>query len=253
MFIRPLLIAIQFLTRFPVKLNQAPDEQEMGHAVLYFPIAGLLIGLVLWLVFKFTAEIHAPQWLSAALVLTAWILSTGGLHLDGLADSVDAWAGGRGDRERILSIMKDPTCGAMAVIALFLVLILKVTALGYLPSNNQASLIVTVPVLARSALPLLFLTTPYVRPAGLGAAMVTHLPRQLAIAVVVVIFTGVVIFYGRHGVLAVIVGLLVYSVLRKKMLSTLGGATGDTAGALVEISETVILLFFAFSNGVWKI
>lgn len=247
MSLRPLLIAIQFLTRFPVRLKQAPDEQEMGYAVVYFPLVGLCIGLVLWLVFKVMLELQAPPWLSAALVLTTWVLSTGGLHLDGLADSVDAWAGGGCNRERILAIMKDPTCGAMAVIAIFLVLILKLAALAGLQTDNQALFILIVPVLGRAVLPLLFLTTPYVRPEGLGAAMAAHLPHRWAVAAVAGTWLGVIIYSRLVGVYAIIISMIVYGMMRRKMLSTIGGVTGDTAGALVEITEAVTLVAIVLS------
>jgi adenosylcobinamide-GDP ribazoletransferase len=68
--------------------------------------------------------------LHAALLLTVWVLLSGGLHLDGLADSADAWLGGFGDRERTLTIMKDPRSGPIAVVVLVLVLLLKFCALA---------------------------------------------------------------------------------------------------------------------------
>lgn len=221
----------------------------MGHAVLFFPVIGVFLGLVLWLVFKIMTELQAPLWLSAALVLTTWVLCTGGLHLDGLADTVDAWAGGRGDRERILAIMKDPNCGAMAIIAIFLVLLLKFTALAYLQADNKTLLILTVPTLSRTTLPLLFLTTPYVRTEGLGAAMAAYLPRRQASITIVAICIGIIVLAGLAGLFAIIIGMLVFGVLQRMMLSAIGGATGDTAGALVEIVETVLLVVLVLTNG----
>ena len=242
MLLRPLLIAIQFLTRCPVRLRQTPAEAEMGQAVLYFPLAGVLIGLVMLLVIKITGLMLAPAWLAAALVLTSWVLCTGGLHLDGLADSVDAWAGGRGDRERTLRIMKDPTCGAMGVIAIVLVLLLKFTALVSLLSADQAWRILIAPVLGRTVLPLLFLSTPYARADGLGAAMAAHLPRKPAIAVIVTTCVAMVLLFGMIGLITVFVGAMLFILLKRKMISVIGGMTGDTAGAAVEMMELMVLL-----------
>lgn len=107
--INPFLIALQFLTRLPVRIASEPDEKSIAQSLSYYPLVGLIIGALLagiaW------GLSGAPVLLSAALLLVTWVLVTGGLHLDGLADSMDAWVGGLGDRERTLAIMKDPYCG----------------------------------------------------------------------------------------------------------------------------------------------
>lgn len=101
----PLLIALQFLTRLPVRLPGMPEPQQIGRSLLFYPLVGALLGLLLlgleWLLGD-TALL-----LKAALLLAAWVALSGGLHLDGLADTADAWVGGYGDRERTLAIMKD--------------------------------------------------------------------------------------------------------------------------------------------------
>lgn len=242
MSLRPFLIAVQFLTRFPIRLNQVPSQEEMGQSVLYFPLVGLLIGVLLILIVKITVALHVSVWLSAALVVTSWVLATGGLHLDGLADSVDAWAGGRGDRARTLEIMKDPTCGAMAITAVFLVLLLKVSALTGLVSGPHPWRILIAPILGRAVLPLLFLTTPYVNPVGLGAAMRSCLPRWATVFVITLVCLGLVLGFGFVGLLVLAIGTALYLLLWREMKSVIGGMTGDTAGALVEIMEAVILV-----------
>jgi adenosylcobinamide-GDP ribazoletransferase len=104
--LRPFLVALQFLTRLPVHMPEPPDEREIGQSLLYYPLVGLLLGLMLaalaWAMRDGSSMLHA------ALLLAMWVLMTGGLHLDGLADSADAWVGGQGSRERTLAIMKDP-------------------------------------------------------------------------------------------------------------------------------------------------
>ena len=105
--LRPLGIAVQFLTRLPVRLASAPTDAEMGQAVLFYPAVGIIVGAPLVLIGYAIAAGFIPHLLGAAMILAAWVMLTGGLHLDGLADSADAWAGGRGHRERALAIMKD--------------------------------------------------------------------------------------------------------------------------------------------------
>ena len=125
-----LVLAFQFLTRIPVYrvfsiASLVPSKQVAGKALLYYPAVGLVIGLWLaalpWLLCYFAADVGTG--LQAGLVLVLWVWITGGLHLDGLADSADAWMGGFGDRQRTLDLMKDPTCGPSAVVVLVLVLL----------------------------------------------------------------------------------------------------------------------------------
>jgi adenosylcobinamide-GDP ribazoletransferase len=182
--------------------------------------------------------------LQAALLLTLWVGISGGLHLDGLADSADAWVGGLGDKQRTLDIMKDPRCGPMAVLVLVLVLLLKFTALVALLEHQSAWLLILVPWLARGLLPLLFLTTPYVRPGGLGQALAEHLPRaQLPWVLAVHVFA--MLLFGLPAVLALVVAGAGFIYLRRLMQRRLGGTTGDTAGALLELVECWVLLVLA--------
>ena len=102
----PFWIALQFLSSLPVRLPGMPRPEELGRSLLFYPLVGLLFGVLLWVLNAMLGGV--PLLLHAALLLTAWVLLSGGLHLDGLADSADAWLGGFGDRERTLSIMKDP-------------------------------------------------------------------------------------------------------------------------------------------------
>lgn len=237
--IEPFLIALQFLTHLPVRLPATPDERNIGNSLLYYPLVGVIIGALL--VALLVALADAPAGLRAALVLAAWVLATGALHLDGLADSADAWAGGLGDREKTLAIMKDPYCGPAAVVTLVLVLLLKFAALHSLDADDWIAFAL-VPMAARAAVPLLFLTTPYVRANGLGSALAAHLPRTAS--TVVIVATGMVILLiaGTSGVWLLAAGIGAFLLLRALMIRRIGGTTGDTAGALVELTEMVALL-----------
>ncbi|MGE0081930.1 MAG: adenosylcobinamide-GDP ribazoletransferase [Thiohalomonadaceae bacterium] len=237
------LLALQFLTRLPVPAARDFGPQLVGRSLLFHPLVGTLIGGLLMGLAVLLAPAPAP--LAAALVLAAWVLITGALHLDGLADSVDAWVVGHGDRERTLAIMKDPASGPMGVTALVLTLLLKFVALQTLVASQPVALLLA-PLLGRTALPLLFLTTPYVRPGGLGEAMATHLPRAGAVPVIAL---GAVVAVAVGGILPVLAALAAFALLRRLMVQRIAGTTGDTAGALVELVEIAVLLTLAL-NGV---
>lgn len=235
-------IALQFLTRLPVTLAGMPTPEQVGRSLLFYPLVGLLIGLLLFAVQCLLGD--SAVLLQAALLLALWVGISGGLHLDGLADSTDAWVGGFGDKQRTLDIMKDPRSGPIAVVVLVLLLLLKFSALVALLENGSGLLLVLVPWLARCLLPLLFLTTPYVRAGGLGQALAEHLPRR-QLPWVLAINALAMLLFGWSALLALLVAGGVFIWLRTLMLKRLDGTTGDTAGALLEIAECAVLVALA--------
>lgn len=242
-----LLAAIGFLTRVPVPVRVFEDERAKARSLAWYPLVGLLMGAGL-AGFAWCLR-DAPSLLSAALVLLAWVVLTGALHLDGLADSADAWVGGLGStqsesRARTLEIMKDPRSGPAGVVAVVMLLLLKLAALASLPAHAIV-LLPLAPVLARMALTLAFVTTPYVRKAGLGSALVAA-PRA-ACWLSVLAGTGVCIAMGWRGAVALIAAVLVFVLWRRACMRRIGGATGDTAGALAELVEAAVLVALALT------
>lgn len=239
---QPLLLALQFLTRIPMPDIGRVDAAVVGRSLLWYPLVGAFIGCLLWLL-QVLLQVLLPQlWsLQAALVLLLWCLLSGGLHLDGLADSADAWAGGLGDRERTLALMKDPTCGPAAVMVLVLLLLVKFSALTALLATAPGWLVLA-PVVARALLLLLFLTTDYVRAGGLGEVLAQSFPRQHARFLLAALALLLVLVNGSLGITVLLCSLLLFVAVRQLMITRIGGTTGDTAGALVELSEAAVLL-----------
>ncbi|WP_085675356.1 MULTISPECIES: adenosylcobinamide-GDP ribazoletransferase [unclassified Pseudomonas] len=239
----PFWIALQFLSSLPVRLPGMPAPREMGRSLLCYPLVGVLFGLLLWGASHLLQSVPAP--LHAALLLALWVLLSGALHLDGLADSADAWLGGFGDRERTLQIMKDPRSGPIAVVTLVLVLLLKFCALWVLVEQEAGMALLLAPVVGRAAMLGLFLATPYVRRGGLGQALAEHLPRRAARWVLLISVLVCLLLGGMRAVLPMLVAFAVFIGLRRLMCKRLGGTTGDTAGAMLEILELTVLLGLA--------
>lgn len=238
----PLLIALQFLTRLPIRLPGMPEPEALGRSLLWYPLVGLGLGGVLLAAAWLLSGVFSP--LAAALLLALWVLASGGLHLDGLADTADAWVGGYGERERTLAIMKDPCCGPIAVASLLLVLLLKFAALWALLESGQWLALLLAPLLGRGALLLLFLGTPYVREGGLGSAMAAHLPRRAGWRVLLAVVAATLLC-GWPGLLALASAALLFALCRRALLQRIGGTTGDTAGALLELLECGVLVMLA--------
>ncbi|MCW8885763.1 MAG: adenosylcobinamide-GDP ribazoletransferase [Motiliproteus sp.] len=243
--LQSLVLAFQFLTRIPMPDIGIAAAPVVGRSLLFYPLVGLVIGAALWLLQLLTNQLWPQQWeLQAALILMLWCLLSGGLHLDGLADSADAWVGGMGDPERTLELMKDPRCGPMAVVIVVLLLLTKFAAIGVILSK-QPALLLLAPPLGRGSLLLLFLTTAYVRVQGIGAQLVEQMPRNgcwLALAVVLLL---PLLVLGAQGLWVLLLPLVGFFGLRALMIRRLGGTTGDTAGAMVEIIEMLALLALA--------
>ncbi|CAI8792953.1 adenosylcobinamide-GDP ribazoletransferase [Methylocaldum szegediense] len=244
--LRPFLIALQFLTRLPVRLESPPDGAALGRSLLFYPLVGLGLGLTLAMLAELLAE--TGGWLPAAIVLTVWVVLTGALHLDGLADSADAWVGGLGDQERTLAIMKDPRSGPVAVVVVVLVLLLKIAALEQVIARQDWTALVLAPVLGRAAPLLLFLTMPYVRPGGLGSELARHLPCRGGIAVLSATFAGTLAAAGIRGFWPLLATAALFFWLRLSMIRRIGGTTGDTAGATIELIECAVLVGFALAG-----
>ena len=211
-----LLVALQFLTRIPVRLPGAPSPHELGQSLLWYPVVGLLLGALLYGL-ALGIDLVAPA-LRASLLLAAWVWLTGALHIDGLGDTADAWIGGRGDRERMLTIMKDPRAGPGAVAVIVIVLLLKFEAIGAIPGPHRIALLLP-PTLARAAVPALFASTPYVRPDGIATHHAAELSRRLAVRPgVSVSLLAVVLVFGQPGIVAAPAAASIFRIMRTALM-----------------------------------
>ena len=196
----PFWIALQFLTVLPIELKTIPTAQQNGRAILFYPLVGLIIGGILFLVTCIFVKL--PALLLAAIVLALWIWLTGGLHLDGLADTADAWVGGFGDKLRTLQIMKDPSCGPIGVLSLVIICLLKFALVYVLIEQHQSLFLICIPILGRMVPSIMFLTTPYVREKGLGRSLTDHLPKTASWIITVFVLL-LPLYWGLQGLIAI--------------------------------------------------
>ncbi|MEM8562664.1 MAG: adenosylcobinamide-GDP ribazoletransferase [Pseudomonadota bacterium] len=239
--------ALQFLTTLPVGRGVVPTAELQGLSLLWYPAVGLLLGALLCLV---SWLLSLPALLLAAVVLTVWVLLTGALHLDGLADCADAWMAGHGDETRTFSVLKDPACGVMAVVSIVLVLVLKLTSLTVILTSNNVDWLIMVPVLGRLSIFSLFLTQAYVREGGIAAVMVAQFPQTPARVVIIGVL--IILFVLLPLEVFLLTTLAVAAVcwwVARSARKRLGGFTGDVAGAQIELVEVVTLLIMALLLG----
>ena len=246
MTLQALKIAFSLLTRIPVRLPEELDSRAWGRAVVFYPLVGLVMGGILAGAALAAGALGWNTGMTAVPLLLLWVGLTGAFHLDGLADSADAWLGGYGDRERTLRIMKDPACGPAGAVALILVLLTKWAALGPVLAAGQWPVLVLVPVLARAGVAGLFLALPCAVDEGLVQRAWQQLPRR-EVDVAVAVSALAALLAGWTGLTLLTVTVLITLAGMRLMKQRLGGFSGDPAGALVETVEAAGLLAVALT------
>jgi adenosylcobinamide-GDP ribazoletransferase len=236
------LLALQFLTRIPVTFPFKANDQELGQSVLFYPLIGFIIGLILLLAVNLIPTQDVS--LKTSILLCIWVLLTGGLHLDGLADCADAWVGGFGDRDKTLRIMKDPAAGPIAIIILVLTLLIKWSALQSFNDHQLSLAIITAPLLGRTAILLLMSSTPYVRKNGLANQLLINFPLATSKLIILSVFLVTTFLLGWFPMI-LCAGLLLW--IRQMAMHRLGGMTGDVYGASVELVEVGVVLGIALA------
>ena len=186
-----------------------------------------------------------PAWVVGVVTLVVWVVLTGGLHLDGLADCCDGLLAST-SVERRLEIMKDPRVGAFGVIALVLVLMLKAAVLGSLVPVSSFGILLAASLARWCVLPAALL--PLARPSGMGADFVLGFRRPFIIWGAVIPL-AIAIFLGARGSVSALAGLGAAVLALGLAKSRIGGVTGDVFGMVVEVVETVVLIAFLMGDG----
>jgi adenosylcobinamide-GDP ribazoletransferase len=230
-------VAFRYLTVLPLPPSRAPGD--LGRAAAWFPVVGLVVGACLALA-SLAADRLVPPGVGAMLLVALWAGLTGGLHLDGLADTLDG-VGGGWSRERALAIMRDARSGPYGVTALVLVLGLKAATLASLPEGLAWKALLLAPVIGRTGPLLLVRACRPARRDGAGHALAAGVRWPGLVAGGLVAVVASVAILSGWGVMALaLAGLLAWGwagYLRRR----LGGFTGDTLGALVEVTEALVL------------
>lgn len=233
-----LLEAVRFLTCLPVP-GKGGDPRALGRSAFWFPLVGLLVGGMMLGAYVLAAKVF-PAPLSRILPLVLQILVSGAFHLDGLADTADAFYGGR-DREDRLRILKDPHVGAMGAIAIAAALLLKAAALASLGEDAFRWALLAMPVLGHAAMTAC-LALPYAREEGLGKVFEAHRSPIDAPLAGLLALGAAFRLLGLPGLYAALGAGLALILLLGLSRSRIGGVTGDVCGAANEAVEAAFLV-----------
>jgi adenosylcobinamide-GDP ribazoletransferase len=236
--------ALSFMSRLPVPARWSRgleiDEYERG--IVTFPLVGLLLGAIAGLVML---ALHA--WcglpLAALLAVLALALLTGGFHLDGLADTCDGIFSAR-RRERMLEIMRDSRLGTHGGLALIFVLVAKILVISELALRGTSMLaaLAAACAVARGMSVLLMYRQRYAREQGLGNVFIGKVTFRQTVITLALSLVLATLLLGLHGLAAAVITLLAVWALGQALKRTLGGQTGDTLGAVIELGEVIFLL-----------
>jgi adenosylcobinamide-GDP ribazoletransferase len=260
--IRSCFIAVSMYSRFPVPRVEW-NREAMGYVMCFFPLTGLLEGLCLGAFFWLAGEMSLSLAAAALIGTVIPILITGGIHMDGFMDTMDAVCS-YGDREKRLQILKDPHLGAFAVISLAAYLLLY-TGLVYeclkRASSCKGSLFCFFPVLfmvtERAFSGISVLLFPSAKNKGTAAGFSQAANRRVSLAALIVWLLAVIgcawLFWGRRGGFWALgfemLQLCLFGYYYYKSRSVFGGITGDLAGWFLQLCElgSWFLAVFLFS------
>jgi adenosylcobinamide-GDP ribazoletransferase len=242
---KSLLAAIRFLTIVPIPGLLGTGEDDLARSVPWFPAIGLLLGGIAATA-AWGLSLAAPPMVTAAVVVVVLLSFSGCLHADGLADSADGLLSSR-PRERILEIMKDSHTGAMGVIAIVCVLLLKFASLASLPGDRLWPAVLLMPLAGRCAMVVEMALLPYARSNGLANIFYRRRTRLAAVWAVGVLAAAAWCAAGSRGLIVCAVCIAATLALSAYVYRKIGGATGDTLGAVCEIVEIVPALVLALA------
>jgi len=234
------LAALSFLTVIPLPRRREVSPEQVGSSLVYFPVVGIIIGLILaglyWLL-----RLILPSVVVSGLLLIFLVVLTGGLHLDGFVDTCDAIAGHKTPEAR-RQIMRDSRAGALGMVGVCCLLIVKYVSLNSVPESLMMATLGLMPVVSRWAMVYAIFAHPYARPSGLGKVFKEMASRRRFV-VATLIAVAVAIALARLPGLIIMLGVWVIAAAMAAYLKgKFSGLTGDTYGAMNEVAEVSVLI-----------
>lgn len=241
------LIALQFLTVLPFKIRAEIKDENYDRTLIYFPAVGMIVGVILSIVSL--CHLFLPMPVVGVIVLIVSTFMTGALHLDGFVDTCDGFYGSKPKKE-ILEIMRDPKTGAMGTIGVTLLLLLKFSLIISIPKDVLWRSLITMCCLARWTQAIGCLL-PYARNEGKARLFIKYARKKDI--VIGGIFTIIVFsaLFGLKGILIFFGSLIPALIFICHAKSKIGGMTGDTIGAVSEITEVSTLFSILTVGSVW--
>lgn len=250
---------LQFLTRITIDKNIS-YERNMGSGLIYFPLVGAIIGLLMTIVGLILSKLINVQYsniIIATLVVFTEVVLTGGLHIDGFGDTFDGMLSYR-NKDEILRIMKDPRLGTNGLLAVIFLILFKVLAIFLLLGSKNIWPIFLMPILGRYVCVVLSYKTIPARSSGMGNMFIgkcdigtlvaTSSICGLVAMIMSLVFTANIMIsiftLASIPLLYVFAGIFEYLIYKK-----IDGLTGDVLGCGIELAELIFLIYIIIIIG----
>ena len=233
------LIALQFLTILPVKIKDISEDRPTW-SIVYFPIIGLLLGLILVGINNLLLFLNFEQFVTDVILVISIIILTGGLHLDGLADTADALLS-RKDKEEMLKIMRDSHIGVMGVLSLICTILLKITFLFSISTPLKIITLLLMCTLSKWSLVLSIFLFPYARQEGKAKIFMQGINLKIFSLATIITIGLIILIWQLKGLLIFMITAISACIIGRIINKKINGLTGDTLGAVNEFIEVIIL------------
>ncbi|MCM3636440.1 adenosylcobinamide-GDP ribazoletransferase [Sporosarcina luteola] len=244
------MLAVQFFTSIPIRKELPMERKDVTGMYVALPFVGGLIGLAMYgVLVLLTDVIGTGSLLAAVFVIVAGIALTGGLHMDGFADTGDAFFSYR-DRVKRLEILDDPRIGAFGAMSLILLIVVKIALFQELFHRNDGLLpyFIAIPLLARAGMNVYFSSTRLAKEKGIAHFFKGKLSvgKLMVGSVIMAVAMTAVLGIVLHSIIVpvVLLGVLCGSAIlfRTWSLKHFGGVSGDLCGAFIEGTEALLWL-----------
>ncbi|MEF9933995.1 MAG: adenosylcobinamide-GDP ribazoletransferase [Clostridium sp.] len=249
------LLIVQFMTRIPIKksFDVTVDDFRMG--VRYFPIIGLIVGVITGFFVYVSSYVFSP-FLAGFIGMVSYVITTGGLHLDGFSDTCDGIFSGR-EKDKILTIMSDSRLGTFGGVGLIVLLLGKMTL--YTEALLSGSLrygigiIIASSIVSRGVVTFYMYNRKYAKEnSGLGDLFIGKITKkELIINQVIFICLSLIIWWKFIFIYPLVAGIMIF--IRNKIEKLLGGLTGDILGFSIELSEVIFLVLAIGGVSIWNL
>lgn len=240
------MAAWQFLTIFPGKHPR--ENNALSGSLIWFPVVGLLQGLMLAGIYF--VSVKGSILLASSIVIAAHACMRRFLHIDGFIDTVDGFAAGWGDKERMLAVMRKSDIGAFGAASVVMLIIIKIASIASLGQHLVLVGLLLFPVIGLTAAAMTASQSEYARnESGLGHAFISHQSMAVTLGILSIAIVMVIMTRERIIFAAALSAVLIATAIGRSIAARLDGHTGDTLGAIVEISETAFLAGLAIFSG----
>ena len=242
-FFEQFIILIQFMTRIPIPLKISYSEKKLGKSIKFFPLVGLIIGLVLYftnfLITVYLKNIFYNKTIIAIFLIILEILIVGIIHIDGLADTFDGLFS-YAKKEKMLEIMKDSRIGTNGTVILILYFITKTVLISEIITINSKYLIIF-PIIARLSTPVNAGLSNYARKSGMSNAIISE--NGIFEAIFSLALSIILVFYiiDIEVIITIFIAFIFIIIFMLNVRKKIDGITGDTMGACLELTSILVL------------